>query len=153
MGLRNSESLCVSRSDAMSFAQHSFLFWQSSLTRVVKTPNIKQFQRIPKSMYSSFLSSIDDGALKLRILMSSAPDAMSCFLSFMFKKIEFVIDRMWSWSPGPNFIELLSTKICLARNFFLHKKQDYRLNLHLFHIDWYSAVVCFFLKITWKFGW
>ena len=38
----------------------------------------------------------------------------------------------WGWIPaGPNFIELLSTKICLAWHFCLDKKQDYQSNFHV----------------------
>ena len=43
-----------------------------------------------------------------------------------------------------NFIQLLSTKICLAWNFFFETKQDYQPNFYLLFIAcyWYSAVVC-----------
>ena len=51
--------------------------------------------------------------------------------------------------PGPNFIELLSTNICLAWNFFPKKIQDYQPNFHLLHpaCYWYSALVCWSWKL------
>ena len=62
--------------------------------------------------------------------------------------------RIWT-SPEPNFIELLSTQICLAWSFSLDKNRITN-QISIFCI---LLVILVFschlliLKITWKFGW
>ena len=49
------------------------------------------------------------------------------------------------WPPGPNFIELLSTQMCLAWNFFLRVTNQISTYCILL-VTGYSAVVC----LSWK---
>ena len=72
-----------------------------------------------------------------------------CALSTLFK-YSVILLTLWHWiiKSGPNFIELLSTKICLAWNFFLDKNRiANQISICCMLLShWYTAAVC----LPWK---
>ena len=70
------------------------------------------------------------------------------YVEIMTRNVNFL---MW---PGPNFIEMLSTTICLAWNFFLDKNWITNQFPFVAYCLWLIfSCSLLILKITWTFGW
>ena len=54
----------------------------------------------------------------------------------LFTEIDFLLELL-KFDTGPNFKKPVSTKLYLAKHFFLNKKQDWQPNFSLLHIACY----------------